>query len=102
LASQWDLDQIRNTAVFLANLRFADWDTKEICGFVICALFVKKKLQICNFWTGTAKKFLRLRNEPKNLRTNKKENLRPHPLENNKKYTTINEIYIPGTEGRWL
>jgi hypothetical protein len=24
---------IKNTVLFLADVRFADWDTKEICGF---------------------------------------------------------------------
>ncbi len=29
---------IRNTAFFLADLRFVDWDTKEICRFATCGL----------------------------------------------------------------
>jgi hypothetical protein len=59
---------IRNTAFFLANLKFADWDTKEICGFAICRLIITN-LRNCDLWTGRPKKFayLRLRNEPKNL-----------------------------------
>ncbi len=55
------------------ELRFADWDTKEICGFAICGLI------ITNLRTCTSPKFadLPLPNEPKHLRisellTNKK------------------------------
>jgi hypothetical protein len=35
---------IRNICIFprkIADLRYADWDTKEICGFAIRALFIK-------------------------------------------------------------
>ncbi len=65
----------RNNAFFLANLWICnlDWDTKEICGFAICGLIITN-LWICDLRTGSPQKFadLRLRNEPKNLRTNKK------------------------------
>ncbi len=52
------------------NCGFAD---SQICGFAICGLIITN-LWICDLRTGTSKKFsdLRLRNEPKNLRTNKK------------------------------
>jgi hypothetical protein len=39
---------IRNTAFLLkkfADLRFADWDTKDVYGFAICGY----SLQICGF-----------------------------------------------------
>ncbi len=52
-----------------ADLRFAEWDTKEICGFAICGLIITNR-RICHLRTGQSKKFsdLRLRNDPKNLR----------------------------------
>ncbi len=39
-----------------ADLRFADWDNKEICGFAICGLIITN-LQICDLRTGTPQKF---------------------------------------------
>ncbi len=62
-----DWDQIH--CIFLAKLKFADWDTKErICGFATCRVIITN-LRICDLRTGTPQKFayLRLRNEPKNL-----------------------------------
>jgi hypothetical protein len=49
---------IRNTVFFffLADLQFADWDTKEICGFAISGLLVPDLL---NWYlrTGTPQEF---------------------------------------------
>ncbi len=66
-----------------ADLRFADWVTKEICGFAICGL-IMTFLRISDLRTGTPQKvaYVWLRIEPKNLRicdlrTNNK-NLRAH------------------------
>jgi hypothetical protein len=64
-ANQWGFGS--ETLLFpcnFAGLRFVEWDTKEICGFIIT------NLRICDLRTGTPKKFanLLLRNEPKNLR----------------------------------
>jgi hypothetical protein len=39
-----------------ADLRFADRDTKDICGFAICGLILTN-LRICNLRAGTPKKF---------------------------------------------
>ncbi len=63
---------IRNTAFFLANLRVCELRTGtpgKFCKFAICGL-ISTNLRICDFRTGTPKKcaYLRLRNEPKNLR----------------------------------
>ncbi len=57
---------IKNTAVFLVNLRICDLQVNHY-------KFVK--FAICDMRTGTLQKFadLRLLNEPKNLRTNKKK-----------------------------
>ncbi len=60
---------IRNTAFFpskFADLRFADWDTKESCVFAICGLIITN-LRIFDLRTGTPQQFAdqRLRNEPK-------------------------------------
>ncbi len=38
------------------DLRFADWDTKEICGFAILGLIITY-LRICDLRTGTPRKF---------------------------------------------
>jgi hypothetical protein len=72
---------IRNTTFFpskIADLRFADWNTKEIYWYEICGLIITN-FRLCDLRTGTPQKFvdLRLRKEPKNfricgLRTNKK------------------------------
>ncbi len=52
-----------------ADLRFADWETKEICGFAICGCIITN-FRICDLRTGIPQIFadLRLQNEPKNLR----------------------------------
>jgi hypothetical protein len=86
LGSKLDLDWIKSTGFFLANfaeLQFADWGNKDICGFAICGLIITN-WRICDLRTGTPKTIadMRLRNEPKNfricdLRTNNK-NLRVH------------------------
>jgi hypothetical protein len=57
---------IRNTVFVLANLRFADWDTKDIFGFVSCELIITFLL-ILDLRTGTPQQFadLRLRKKPK-------------------------------------
>jgi hypothetical protein len=49
-------------------LRFADWFTKEICGFAVCGL-IMTNLRICDLRNDTSQTFvdLRLRNEPKKL-----------------------------------
>jgi hypothetical protein len=39
-----------------ADLRFADGDTKEICGFAICGLILAN-VRICDLRTGTPTKF---------------------------------------------
>jgi hypothetical protein len=38
----------------LADLRLADWDNIDICGFAICGL--KKKMRIGSLRTSTSKK----------------------------------------------
>jgi hypothetical protein len=64
--------------ISLQTCGFADWDTKEICGFAICELIITG-LRGCKLRTGTPQEFadLRLQNEPKTLRINK-TNLRAH------------------------
>jgi hypothetical protein len=59
---------IRNTALFLANLRIADSD-KEICRFAIFGLIITN-FRICQLRSGTPQKFADLRfvDEQKNLR----------------------------------
>ncbi len=47
---------ISNTAFFLANLRFTDWDTKEICGLAIFGLIITI-LRTCDLRTITKIKF---------------------------------------------
>ncbi len=51
-----------------ADLRFADWNTMEICGSAICGLIITN-LRICDVRTGTPQKFadLRLYSKHKNL-----------------------------------
>jgi hypothetical protein len=45
----------------LADLRFADWDTKQICGFAICGfaicVLIITNLRISDLRTGTPQKF---------------------------------------------
>ncbi len=51
--------------IWIRNNPFADWNTKEICGFVIWGLIITN-YRICDLLTGTPKKFadLQLQNEP--------------------------------------
>ncbi len=93
---------IRNTAFFLekfADLRFADWDTNEICGFAICRLIITN-LRTCKLRTGTPQKFpeLRYQNECKNSRicdmqTNK-ENLHAHLGINLKVFKVLTQAFL--------
>jgi len=54
-----DLDQNTAFSLKFADLRFADWDTKEICGIAICELIIAN-MRICDLRTGTSRRICAL------------------------------------------